>query len=210
MKKVVYYFLRGLLFLFPIAATGLLIVAGVRWMDGLLAPKLKELIGLYIPGLGIIVIFLAIVVVGYMLNFIGKPLDYLIQSGISRMPLIKIIYNGLRDFSEALIGEKKKFTQPVMVEMTNTGVMKMGFVTQEDLGEIGLDGMVAVYFPHSYNFSGNLFLAPKEKVKPLKGNATEIMKFIVSAGVMSADNIYHKESADDSEVVKVKRIKKKD
>jgi uncharacterized membrane protein len=46
-----------------------------------------------------------------------------------------------------------------------------------------LPGKMAIYFPHSYAFSGNLFLVDAEKVQLYQGNAADMMKFIVSGGV---------------------------
>jgi uncharacterized membrane protein len=59
----------------------------------------------------------------------------------------------------------------------------MGFLTEDDLSMIGQKEKVAVYFPHSYNFSGELFIVPFKQVTPLDLNPAEVMKFIVSAGV---------------------------
>ena len=60
---------------------------------------------------------------------------------------------------------------------------KMGFVTQTDLTELKIKDKVAVYFPHSYNFSGELFIVPNEHITPLDIPAAEAMKFIVSGGI---------------------------
>ena len=60
---------------------------------------------------------------------------------------------------------------------------KMGFITQNDLSEIGIKDKVSVYFPHSYNFSGEMFIVPVEHITPLDIPPTEAMKFIVSGGV---------------------------
>jgi uncharacterized membrane protein len=87
---------------------------------------------------------------------------------------------------EAFVGDKKKFNHPVIVEM-QPGIFKPGFITQDDLSSLNLPGLAAIYFPHSYAFSGNLFLVEKERVKPFDGNSTEVMKFIVSGGVTDLD-----------------------
>ncbi len=69
-----------------------------------------------------------------------------------------------------------------------------GFVTQEDLSSFNLPGVVAVYMPHSYAFSGNLFFVDKSKIKPFKGESSNLMKFIVSGGVINTDD----KNEDDS------------
>jgi uncharacterized membrane protein len=64
---------------------------------------------------------------------------------------------------------------------------KLGFLTEEDLSLIGEKEKVAVYFPHSYNWSGELFLIPAELVRPIEVPPADVMKFIVSAGVADWD-----------------------
>ena len=83
----------------------------------------------------------------------------------------------------AFVGEKKKFSSPVIVELSES-VSRLGFITQEDLKVIARPDLVAVYFPHSYNVSGNVFLVKREKVKALTGvKSSDVMKFMVSGGV---------------------------
>ena len=73
--------------------------------------------------------------------------------------------------------------------MIDSDVKKLGFITNKDLSEIGIsDDKVAVYLPHSYAFSGNLFIVPKRNVTPIDAKAADIMKFIVSGGVTTVDN----------------------
>src|SRR3546814_7390085 len=88
--------------------------------------------------------------VNYMVT---DPISRFFNSFLDRMPVIKMMYTTIRDFLEAFVGEQKKFTEPVFVEMSETGIKKVGFITQKDLTALGLPGYVGVYFPHSYNFS---------------------------------------------------------
>jgi len=65
----------------------------------------------------------------------------------------------------------------------DNNLFQIGFVTQADLSDLGLNNMVAVYFPHSYAFSGNHFLVSKENIKPLAISGSVAMKFIISGGI---------------------------
>jgi hypothetical protein len=88
------------------------------------------------------------------------------------------------DLISAFVGDKRKFTQAAIVLINKeAGVHKIGFVTQNDLTSLGVSNMVAVYFPHSYAFSGELMLVPKENVQMLDMPSAEVMKLIVSGGV---------------------------
>jgi uncharacterized membrane protein len=63
----------------------------------------------------------------------------------------------------------------------------VGFITQEDMEVLDAPGFVAIYLPHSYNFSGNLILVRKEQVKLISLSSTDAMKFVVSGGVTSVN-----------------------
>ena len=177
--KLINYFMKGLLVALPFAITFSIIKSIVVWLD--------TLIDFGIPAIGFFIVIVSIVILGYIgTSIITEPLFSLIDDVLSRIPFVKIIYTSVKDFMEAFVGDKKKFNHPVLVEM-NPGMYKPGFITQDDLSSLNLPGMSAVYFPHSYAFSGNLFLVEKEKIKPFDGNPTEVMKFIVSGGVTDID-----------------------
>lgn len=182
-RQLINYFFRGLLFVSPIVITVYTIVYLIRWLDGLIP-------GLF-PGLGLLIILSTVTMVGLISSiFLFNPVMDFIESIFSRTPFAKVIYNSIKDLFKAFSGNKKSFTQPVMVTFfKDTGIQKLGFITKEDLAEIGIQGMSAVYFPHSYNFSGNLYLVPKENITVLSSfEATEALKFIVSGGITGIES----------------------
>lgn len=184
MRTVFNYFLRGLLFVFPLAATLYIIISAVRWSNQIFNDLLFEWLSLDIPGLGIITVFLVVTLLGYLFSkAFTRPIVNYFENFLARVPLVKIIYTSLKELTEAFVGDKKRFNKPVLVKIGSENLQRIGFVTQKDLMEIGLKDMVAVYCPHSYNFSGNLYLVPKSYVSPLNLNSTDVMKFVVSAGV---------------------------
>jgi uncharacterized membrane protein len=89
----------------------------------------------------------------------------------------------------AFVGEKRRFNRPVLVKLIEgSEIKKLGFITREDLTEFDInEDHIAVYLPHSYNFSGNLYIVEKRNVTVLDANAAEVMKFIVSGGVTEVD-----------------------
>ena len=103
---------------------------------------------------------------------------------MDRLPIVKTVYSALKDFFSAFVGSEKKFNKPVLVKVNLiSNLEKIGFVTTEDLSELGIHDKVTVYFPHSYNFSGEMFIVPKEHITPLDIAPSEAMKFVVSGGV---------------------------
>lgn len=176
-QSFIRYFLRGLLLVVPFGLTGYVIIAMIAWTDNLLPIK--------IPGLGIVTVIVVTSLIGYLANtIIARPFFDLIGDLTRKIPLVNFIYTSINDLVTAFAGDKKKFDVPVLVPFDKDGtIYKPGFITQNDLEEIGLPGMVTVYLPHSYNFSGNVFVVDKTKLIPLGGNNTETMKYIVSGGV---------------------------
>lgn len=190
-KKTIRYFFQGVLFVFPIAITiwGLLFL--FKFIDGLLLPYINKLININIPGLGIVFLILIILLIGFIgSSFIFKPIINFFDRLFTKAPLIKILYTSVKDLISAFVGNKKRFNEPVLVKLGNGyDVEKLGFVTNKDLTFLGLsDKKVAVYLPHSYNWSGNLFIVPIENITPINAPSTEVMKFIVSAGVTNIND----------------------
>lgn len=183
MKTILNYFLRGLLFVFPLFATFYIITILVNWVDNTLYAIIFGWVPFHLPGAGIITAFFLIVILGYIVTrAFSQPLFDYFERTMEKTPFIKIIYTAIKDLTEAFVGDKKRFNQPAMVRLTD-GVDRIGFITQEDLSNFEIENRVAVYFPHSYNFSGNLFLVDPSFVTPLNVDPSDAMKFAVSAGV---------------------------
>ena len=180
MNKYVGYFLSGLLFLVPLAVSLYIIFIFYNFIDGL--------IPISIPGIGFALVIFIITVTGFFVKKYSIASSVLgIETIIKKVPLLNLVYSSVQDLMSSLVGSKKKFDKPVLVQMSDD-LMKPGFVTAEDLNEIGLPGIASVYFPHSYNFSGNLFLVDKKKIKIIKSSTSEVMKYIVSGGVSGSIN----------------------
>ena len=204
-KQLLSWFLQGLLFIAPFAITIYILVLSFNFVDGILTNVIANIIGWRIPGLGLVVILLIITLIGYLgSSILFKPLLYAFDKLVSQTPLIKVIYTSIKDFMSAFVGKEKRFTEPVLVKVNReSDLEKMGFVTQRDLTNLGItSGKVAVYLPHSYNFSGNLFIVPVENITPLHVPPSEVMKFIVTAGVTSIEKS-QEITVDDTGEVKV-------
>lgn len=195
MKRIVNYFLQGLLYIAPFGITAYVIYLIFSFVDGLLNDVLDRFLEIDIPGLGLIVLIVFLVLVGIIgESIIARPFKILFKQLLEKAPLLKLIYSALNDLFTAFVGKEKKFNKPVIVLVnTISNLEKLGFLTEEDLSKLGEKEKVAVYFPHSYNFSGELFIVPKEQVRPIDISPAVAMKFIVSAGV---SNIY--EEPDNS------------
>ncbi|MEX2230663.1 MAG: DUF502 domain-containing protein [Cyclobacteriaceae bacterium] len=176
-SRILRYFFSGMVFIVPLLATAYFIYISFRWLD--------DQLNLPYPGLGFIIILTVITLIGYLsTNYIFKTLGHWFDTGMNRIPLVKIIYSTVKDLLGAVVGDKRKFHKPVLVRINKENDLhQIGFITQSDLSELGLHEMVVVYFPHSYAFSGFHYFVPRENIKPLKISGQTAMKFIVSGGV---------------------------
>jgi uncharacterized membrane protein len=184
-KKIIDYFLQGLLYIAPFGVTIYVIVVSFEFVNGLAQDHIDKLIKFHIPGLGFILLFILISIIGYFgQGIISKPIKVLIEKLLKKAPIIEVVYSSVRDLLSAFVGKEKKFTQPVLVKVNKISELeKIGFLTASDLSDLKMKDKVAVYFPHSYAFSGELFIVPSELVTPLDIPPAEAMKFIVSGGI---------------------------
>ncbi|MCG6946108.1 MAG: DUF502 domain-containing protein [Deltaproteobacteria bacterium] len=180
MKVLRDYFLRGLLIFVPGALTIFAVIWAFTTLDGLF----RGILGVKIPGLGVVITIALITGIGLLAsNLVGKKIFDWFESILAKLPLMKLLYSASKDMIEAFAGEKKSFDKPVLVELVVGGPMAMGFMTKKSLGFLGLTDHVAVYLPQSYNFAGSVLIFPTKQVRPLDIGSSDAMAFIVSGGV---------------------------
>ena len=185
MRKIFFYFLQGLILVAPFGITIYIVVLIFRFFNNLIAGIFGDLFPFNIPGFGLVVVFFAIAFLGFLARtVIARPVKKMWNKLLDKAPLLKLVYSSLKDLMNAFVGKEKKFNIPVRVKVNMISELeKLGFLTREDLQQLGIEGkMVAVYFPHSYNFSGEMFIVPSEHVTPIDASPSEVMKFIVSGG----------------------------
>lgn len=175
--RIVAYFFRGLILLAPLALTVYVCVFLFRSIDGLL--------GLPVPGAGFVATLILITIVGFLgSNLLTRGAVSFFDRILSRLPFVNLVYGSTRDLVKAFVGEKKRFDKPVLVQLVpGSSAHVLGFVTQESLTRLGLDSMVSVYVPQSYNFAGQLFIFPTSNVQRLDVSSSAVMAFIISGGV---------------------------
>lgn len=190
MKQMFKYFLQGLLFVVPAVVTFYVLIQAVVWMDSLLSIRVPVHLhgteSLRLPGVGILIIFLSITILGYIgTRFVRNPFFIMFESLMERTPLLKIIYSSVKDLIEAFVGEKKRFTQPVLVKISIAPeIQRIGFITHDSMTHIGLSKeKLAVYLPFSYGFNGQLLIVDANNITKLDVSGTEMMKFVISGGV---------------------------
>lgn len=189
MKKFIGYFLQGLLLFIPILITGAILVQLFNFFAGLFSAFGFSNNTILNTFLGLLLTLLFVLFLGLMASsFVFKEVFTYVEEKLEHVPFIRHIYSPVKDFTNAFVGNKKRFNQPVLV-LTNpqAGIREIGFVTRNDMEDFGANNHVAVYMPLSYSLSGKLLVVPKEHVKPIDTEAAEVMKFVVSGGVTDVD-----------------------
>jgi len=199
-KKVIQYFLQGLLIIAPLAITIYSIYWVITTVDSwvpIFREPVKDVQGKIISyevknyGLGFLIILGGIIIIGYLSSFfIQSRLFNLFDHWLEKTPGIKFIYTSTRDFFEAFAGDKKRFNKAVLANVFAEDVWIVGFLTDDEMQkfEMGAD-KVAVYVPQAYNFAGQLYILPRDKVKKIeKITSGEAMKYAVTGGVVQLDD----------------------
>lgn len=183
-KKVFGYFIQGIIILAPIGITAYVLYWLFDKVDSILRPYLP------IPGLGFVIILVFVILVGWISsNFLmGSAINFF-DHLIERTPGVKFIYSSTKDFFEAFAGNKKRFNKSVLANVFSEDVWIIGFLTDEEMEkfEMGAD-KVAVYVPQAYNFAGQLYILPRNRVRKIDGiTSGEAMKYAVTGGVVDLD-----------------------
>jgi uncharacterized membrane protein len=194
-------FFQGVVVLAPIGVTIWVVVSLFNWVDNFLPNLLNFIFPLQfaevngqipkVTGLGFVVAITLVLIVGWLSSlFFVERLMSIFDKILEKTPGVKIIYSSVKDFLEAFAGNKKKFDQPVLVNVDSTDVWRIGFITQQNTEHFGLKDFVTVYVPHSYAISGITYIVSADRIKKMpKGvNASEAMKYVVSGGVTTVDD----------------------
>ncbi len=200
LKNLLQIFLQGLIILAPIVITIWALTSLFYFVDRILPDIFESIIPefstYYLPGMGFIVALLIIFTVGYVSSsFVVGKLVELFDSVLQKTPGIKIIYTTLKDFFEAFAGNKRKFDKAILVSVAATYLWQIGFITQQEVQEFGLNEFVAVYVPQSYAFAGHLYFVKRDRVRLLTDvSSANAMKFAISGGVTNIDEETHEKS----------------
>ena len=198
MKKLRTIIVAGLLVWIPLGLTIFVIkllidLLGQTYLliPGALRPE--NLIGTEIPGIGVIVAIIVVLLTGLVTaNYFGKSIVKAWDAFLDRIPLIRSIYSPLKKFSELVLSDQtQSFSKVLLIEYPRKGIYSLCFQTSKELGEVqnqAGEEMVCVYIPTTPNpTSGYIVLVPQNEVKELKMSVEDALKMIISLGVVVPD-----------------------
>lgn len=175
-NKIWDYFIKGLFIWGPIAVSIFLLWKFLEFLDTIIPVK--------IPGVGIILLFLIIIIMGYLGDiFIGRLLKKFIENMIVKLPVISVIYDMLKNLSSIISGGKKLGEPIIVILSKNPEILKPGFLIGQK------NSMCIVFLPHSYNYSGNLFVVPEDLVIKVSVPAGKWLQIIASGGIIQRETI---------------------
>ncbi len=190
-RRIRRFFLTGLIVLAPVGVTAVILVWMFRTIDDILGDPLRVTLGIRIPGLGFVLLLIAVTLVGWAVHLAaGRELLHLWNQALSRFPLTGRIYNALSQIAQAIIGERQKlFRRTVLVPYPTDGIWAIGFVTNEEtpvMSRIIGEPCVNVFIPTTPNpTSGFMLIVPHDRAIAVDITVEDAMKVIISAGTVS-------------------------
>lgn len=192
------YLIAGLLIWVPLGVTMLVLMWLVDLMDRtlLLLPEHYQpevLLGVRIPGLGIVLTVVVLLVTGVVVaNLFGRQLVTGWESLLSRIPLVRTIYMGVKQLMEMLFSPGgQSFRKVLLVEYPRAGLWTLAFQTGVTVGEAQHKtrrAVVNVYIPTTPNpTSGFFIMVPQSDVVELDMSVDEGLKMLISMGAIVPD-----------------------
>jgi uncharacterized membrane protein len=192
------YLIAGLLVWMPLGITFLVIRAIVGFLDKslLLLPEAYQpdtLLGFHLPGLGVVLAVVLVLTTGMiMANLLGRRLVNAWESLLSRIPLVRTLYAGIKQIMEAVLAtDAKSFRRVLLVEYPRRGVWSLAFMTTDQLGEVQQKTeteVIGVFIPTTPNpTSGFVLMVPADEVIELDMSVEQGLKMIISMGTVVPD-----------------------
>ena len=191
------YFISGVLVVVPIILTIVVIKFLFETFDRLLQPVLHQILGYSLPGLGIVVTFLLIILAGLLTrNFIGAEIHRLVEKILARLPIIRPVYFAAKQLLEAIaLPSMSSFKEVVLIEYPRKDAYVISFISRKfKLEKDGqLRDFLAIFVPSTPTpISGMAIIVPAEDVIYLDMTIEEAVKYLVSGGVVSPEVLKQK------------------
>ncbi len=191
-------FLTGLAVIAPIGLTLWLIWSVINWIDGWVLPFLPSFLrpatrlGIDVPGAGVVMFLVFAVVVGWVTRgVVGSTLLRWGESIVDRMPVIRSVYNGVKQVAETALSQSEtSFDRACLVEYPRKGIWAIGFISTRAKGEVSVSLQAAgrietVFVPTTPNpTSGFLLFVPASDLIELEMAVEDAAKLVISAGLV--------------------------
>jgi uncharacterized membrane protein len=204
MMRLRNYFLTGIIVCAPLAITAYLSWTVIHWVDSWVKPYIParynpdNYLPFAVPGFGLIVALVLITLIGFLTaNIIGRSIVSYGEKVLSRMPLVRNIYSGLKQIFETVLAHRAElFSKVGLFEYPRKGSWSIVFIASQEDSEIS-DALearegktIAVFRPITPNVTtGYLLYVPEKDVIPLEMSVEDAAKLLISAGLVGPE--YH-------------------
>jgi uncharacterized membrane protein len=188
-KALEKYLVSGLLIILPIGITIFLLIKMFNFLDSLLGDLFKDYLKINIPGLGLLATIVLLLLVGLIANnVLGKKLTAGIERLLKKTPLVKAIYNPMKEIVQNFSGKQSNsFRKVVFIEFPMKGKGSIGFITKESIIVDG-EEKAAVFIPTTPNpTNGFLIYANSGEYTELDISVDDALKTIISLGSISPE-----------------------
>ncbi|QNM97969.1 DUF502 domain-containing protein [Chitinimonas koreensis] len=190
------YFVTGLLIWVPLGITLWVISTLVGAMDSLLlllpeGSRPKDWMGIHIPGLGVILVFVVVLTTGLLTaNILGQRLVKFWEEVLNRIPVVKSIYGSVKQVSDTVLSDSgQAFRKALMVRFPHGDAWTVAFMTGAPAPELACkfdEEHIAVYVPTTPNpTSGYFMVVKKADTIELDMSVDEALKYVISMGVVA-------------------------
>ncbi len=184
------YFVTGIIVIVPLLVTYIVIRALVNTIGKLFALlPLNLQPQTYIPffGVEILIAFILIILIGFLVsNFLGRKLLGVGEKLLAKIPIVKTIYQGVKQLTTGIVSDKKMFSKVVLIQYPVRNLHQIGFVTGEDKHFVKSDKgekMLKIFIPTTPNPTSGFFcIVPESEIQYLDLTADEAFRLIISAG----------------------------
>jgi uncharacterized membrane protein len=184
------YFITGLIVIIPLWVTVLLVRAVVNLINdtfALIPAAFQPRTYISFFGIELILALILIILIGLIAsNYFGKKFFRLGDWMMTKIPVIKTIYQGVKNLTIGILGERRLFSKVVLLEFPIKGLSFIGFVTGADahiVQKAENKKILKVFIPTTPNPTSGFFcLAAEEDVQYLDISVDEAFKLIISAG----------------------------
>ncbi len=187
-KHVRVQLMRGVIAAIPLALSVLAVAMLYRTIDRRIAPPVEDLLGYHIPGLGIILMLIALYMLGSIASSVmGRQALNLIERVMRRLPIVRTTYQVGKQLSAVLsLPERQVFKRAVLVEYLSPGMWTLGFVTGSlTPANTQAEALLKVFIPTPPNpTSGTLVLVPESRAYDPGWTVEEALHAVISAGMI--------------------------
>jgi uncharacterized membrane protein len=190
-RRLRQYVVVGLVVVTPVGITIFVLSWALRTVDAIFGQPLQETVGLRVPGLGIAILAVLVLLVGWAVHHaVGRRFVEAWNRALSRFPLTRRVYNaGSQIVQATLAGDRRMFSRAVLVPFPSEGSWAIGFVTNEQTplcSEVVGEPCLTVFVPTTFSVppSGYLLVVPEARARPLEISVDDAFKFVVSAGAV--------------------------